>query len=186
MEEKTMRIRSAWSLAILVPSLCIVMSCAATDTGITTNVKTRLAMDDLVKASQIEVTTKDGRVTLTGNVDSEQVKIQALKLARATNGVVEVVDLISSRRASGGGDAPGTDRTLGGVVQDSGITMSVKQQLLGDPLVKGLRIDVDTREGIVFLTGSVSSDVERQKAIQLARDTNGVRDVKANLTISKS
>ncbi len=181
-----MKVRNVWMLAILAPALCIVMSCASTDTGITTNVKAKLAMDDLVKGSEIEVATTGGQVTLTGNVDSKQAKDRALKLARETDGVTKVVDMISARRASGNGDAPNTDRTVGEVIDDSGITISVKQQLLGDPLVKGLGIDVDTREGVVFLTGSVKTDAERQKAIQLTRDTDGVLDVKANLTIAKS
>lgn len=180
-----MRIRNPWALAILVPALCIFVSCASTDSGITTKVKAQFAMDDLVKASQIEVTTKNGQVTLTGNVDGEQAKDRALELARSASGVLDVVDRISARKASGSGDAPDTDRTVGQVIDDSGITLSVKQRLLDDPLVKGLQIDVDTREGIVFLTGSVRSDAERNQAIQLARGTSGVQDVKANLTITK-
>ena len=64
--------------------------------------------------------------------------------------------------------------------------MSVKTRLLDDPQVKGLRIDVDTRDGVVFLTGAVGSDVEKQKAIQLAKETKGVRDVQSNLTLQKS
>jgi hyperosmotically inducible protein len=64
--------------------------------------------------------------------------------------------------------------------------MSVKSKLLDDPLVKGLKIDVDTREGVVFLTGAVGSDAEMEKAIQLAKETNGVREVKANLTLKRT
>ena len=49
----------------------------------------------------------------------------------------------------------------------------------------GLRIDVDTREGVVYLTGSVSSDAERDHAVELARNTKHVRNVVTNLTIEK-
>ncbi len=178
-----MKVRKAWALVVLVAGLCLVMSCASTDTGLTTKVKAKLAADDVVKASQIEVATSNGVVTLTGNVDSEEAKNRALRLAKDTPGVVSVVDMIAARRASGSGDAPEPDRTIGETVDDAGITMSVKSKLLDDPLVKGLKIDVDTRERVVFLTGSVGSDAERQKAIQLARDTKGVRDVQANLTL---
>jgi hyperosmotically inducible protein len=181
-----MKIRNAWALAILVAGLCFVTSCALTDTGITTNVKAKFLTDDVVKSSQIDVTTKNGVVTLTGNVDSEEAKKKALEIARATTGVKNVVDMISAREASGRGDAPEPARGLGEAITDTGITMSVKSQLLDDPQVKGLRIDVDTRDGVVFLTGSVGSDVEKQKAIQLAKDTKGVRDVQSNLTLQKS
>jgi hyperosmotically inducible protein len=180
-----MKSRNAWLLAILVTGMSLVMSCGSTDTGITTNVKSKFVADDLVKAAQIEVTTANGVVTLTGNVDSADAKARAIEIAKGTAGVVKVVDMIAAREASGGGDAPDPSRTIGEVVTDAGITMSVKSKLLDDPQVKGLKIDVDTREGVVYLTGSVASDVEMQKAIQLAKDVKGVRDVKANLTIAK-
>jgi hyperosmotically inducible protein len=181
-----MKVRNAVSLAVLVAGLSLVVSCATTDTGITTAVKSKFIADDAVKSSQIEVTTNAGVVTLTGNVDSDNAKYRAIQLAKATKGVVSVVDMISAREASGGGDAPDPNRTVGEVFTDAGITMSVKSQLLDDPLVKGLKIDVDTRDAIVFLTGSVGTDAERTKAIQLAKDTKGVRDVKSNLTLLKS
>jgi hyperosmotically inducible periplasmic protein len=178
-----MKVRKAWLLVVLALGLSLVMSCGSTDTGITSKVKAKLAADDIVKASQIEVATSNGVVTLTGNVDSEEAKNRALQLAKDTSGVVNVVDMIAARRASGSGDAPDPDRTMGETIDDTGITMSVKSKLLDDPLVKGLKIDVDTRERVVYLTGTVGSDDERQKAIQLAKDTKGVRDVQANLTI---
>jgi len=181
-----MKVRNSWSLAILATGLSLVLSCASTDVGITTKVKSQFVADDVVKAAQIEVATSGGVVTLTGNVDNEATKARALELARATAGVVKVVDMLSARQAAGGGDAPDPSRTVGEVVTDAGITMSVKGKLLDDPQVKGLKIDVDTREGVVFLTGSVGSDVEKDKAIQLAKDVKGVLEVKANLTIGKS
>jgi len=181
-----MRSRRAWSVVVLAAGLSLVMSCASTDVGISSKVKSKLAADDVVKASQIEVETRNGVVTLTGNVDSEEAKERALQLAKDTKGVVSVVDMIAARRASGSGDAPEPERTIGEAVDDTGITVTVKSRLLDDPLVKGLRIDVDARDGVVYLTGTVGSDSEREKAIQLARDTKEVRSVQANLTLHKS
>jgi hyperosmotically inducible protein len=181
-----MKVRSLSLFAVLVTGLALVTSCAVTDAGITANVKSKFLADDVVKSSQIEVSTKDGVVTLTGNVDSDVAKTKAIELAKATTGVKDVIDMVSAREASGGGDAPEPNRTVGETVTDSGITISVKSRLLDDPQVKGLRIDVDTRDGVVFLTGSVGSDAEKQKAIQLAKDTKGVRDVQSNLTLQKS
>lgn len=178
-----MRIRTISSLIAIVAVLCLISACASTDAGITTKVKSQFVADDIVKSAQIDVDTQDGVVTLTGNADSTEAKNRALELARNTDGVVDVVDMISARRASGDGQAPRPDRTVGDTLDDAGITLSVKNRLLGDPLVKGLQIDVDTRDGIVFLTGSVRSNEERQKAIDLSRETEGVRDVQANLTL---
>jgi hyperosmotically inducible protein len=151
-----MNARKAFSLAVLAAGLSLVTACGSTDAGITSKVKAKLVADDVVKAAQIDVTTNHGVVTLTGNVDSDVAKTRALDLARETKGVVRVVDMIAAKEPSGSGDAPDANRNLGEVISDSGITMSVKSSLLDDPQVKGLKIDVDTRDGVVFLTGSVA------------------------------
>ncbi len=181
-----MKVRNVVSLAVLVAGLSLVVACGTTDTGITTAVKSKFIADDIVKSAQIEVTTKAGVVTLTGNVDGENAKNRAIQLAKETTGVRNVIDMISARTAAGSGDAPDPERSVGEVITDAGITMSVKSRFLEDPLVKGLKIDVDTRDAIVFLTGSVGSNAEKDKAIQLATDTKGVREVKSNLTLLKS
>jgi hyperosmotically inducible periplasmic protein len=165
----------------LVLFVSAIVACSQSDAGITTAVKGKLAVDSQVHSSEINVDTKDGVVTLTGNIDSQQAKDRALKLARETKGVRDVQDMISVRQASGEGSAPSPDRSLGERIDDAGITMKVKAKLLDDPMVKGLKIDVDTRDGVVYLTGSVSGEAEKQKAIDLARSIEGVRDVQSNL-----
>jgi len=164
----------------------LMTSCSQTDVGLTTKVKAKLIADTTVNAYQIDVETKNGVVTLTGNIDNMAAKDRAVDLAKDTAGVRNVVDMISVRTAAGDGDAPDPHRTVGEVIDDAGITVSVKSQLFKDPDVKGLRIDVDTRDGVVFLTGEVRSKLEENKAIELAKQTKGVRDVRANLTLSRS
>jgi hyperosmotically inducible protein len=168
---------------VLALALTLLPGCAETDAGITTKVKAKFAADDVVKAHEIQVDTEQGVVTLTGNIDDPAAKEQALSLARRTEGVVEVRDMISVRNEMGRGDAPDLDRTPGGATDDAGITLSVKSRLLSDDLVKGLGIDVDTRGGVVYLTGSVATEAEKERAVQLARETEGVTDVQANLTV---
>ena len=65
---------------------------------------------------------------------------------------------------------------------DATITTRVKTALLNDPDIKS-KIDVDTFNGVVTLTGAVKTAVERDKAVDLARKINGVSDVKATLQI---
>ena len=166
---------------VLAMVVSLLVACTpATDAGITGTVKTKLAADDRVKASEINVDTTNGVVTLTGNVDDQEARDRAVQLARATSGVRDVKDMISVRVGSESGEAPDPNRTLGEHIDDAGITMRVKGRLLDDPLVKGLKIDVDTRDGVVFLTGSVPGDAERKQAIELARTTEGVKNVEAN------
>ena len=74
-------------------------------------------------------------------------------------------------------------KTVGETIDDATITTRVKTAFINDPVVGGLRIDVDTFKGVVTLSGRVKSKEEEQKAIQIARGINGVSDVKSTLQI---
>jgi osmotically-inducible protein OsmY len=65
------------------------------DAAITTAVRAKLAADGKVPADAIEVDTKAGVVTLKGTVKSEQEKQEVLQVARDTQGVVKVEDLLT-------------------------------------------------------------------------------------------
>jgi osmotically-inducible protein OsmY len=177
-----MREKRAIAIAVLALAVSLAVGCAQTsDATITGAIKTKLAADGRVKASEINVDTRNKVVTLTGNADSQEAKDAALQLARGTSGVSDVKDMISVRTGTATGEAPNPSRTVGERIDDAGITMRVKSRLLDDPLVKGMQIDVDTRDGVVYLTGSVKSDAERKQAIEIARTTEGVTNVEANL-----
>jgi hypothetical protein len=79
-------------------------ACGQTDTGITTKIKTKMAQDDLVKAHEINVTTQERVVTLTGDVENVAVKQQAVRLARETDGVVDVIDQLHVEVAGTSGE----------------------------------------------------------------------------------
>jgi osmotically-inducible protein OsmY len=59
---------------------------------ITAKIKSKMALDDSVKARTINVTTTATIVTLTGTVSSEQERQRAIRLASETEGVTQVVD----------------------------------------------------------------------------------------------
>ena len=80
----------------------------------------------------------------------------------------------------GGGRA--MTRSANTVPDDAYITTRVKTALLNDEVITG-KIDVDTVGGVVTLTGSVKSAVERDKAVALARKITGVSDVKSAIQI---
>jgi hyperosmotically inducible protein len=168
---------------LLVPVTLLTIACSQPDSVITAKIKASMAMDTTVKASEIEVATSDKVVTLTGNINSQAEKDRALEIARSTSGVANVVDMLEVRTSADTGNAPAPDLSLGQHVDDAVITAAVKTRLLDDPQVRGLKIDVDTRDGVVFLTGSVRSKVESDRAVEVARATEHVRDVKPNLTI---
>ena len=80
--------------AAVLAAAIMTVACAQTDAGITTNVKTKLAADDTVKAYQVDVDTRNGVVTLSGAVENTAAKDQAIRIARETDGVRDVIDQI--------------------------------------------------------------------------------------------
>jgi hyperosmotically inducible protein len=70
----------------------------------------------------------------------------------------------------------------GNAVSDAEITTAVKTKLLADKTVGGLKIDVDTSNGVVTLTGPVNSAAEKAQALKLAKATHGVKHVVSKLT----
>lgn len=264
---------------------------AQADAALTAAVKTKLAADATVKASNINVSTDGQVVTLSGVVASKAEKDRALMVARGTTGVTSVVDKLTIQgtaaapggktvadKAAGGvekgadksadavgtaakktagaadktkdkvggaleatGDAIGTaakatgkavgtaakktanavgvgadktkeatekaadntkrtaeragDRTqdkvagadadkAGAVVSDAAVTSAVKAKLLGDGTTPGLRIDVDTQDGVVTLSGNVATAAEQANALRLARNTRGVKRVVDKMTVA--
>ena len=65
---------------------------AVRDASVTAKIKAKMALDDLVKARTIDVTTDGTSVTLSGRVHSNDERDRALRLARETEGVQQVVD----------------------------------------------------------------------------------------------
>jgi osmotically-inducible protein OsmY len=156
-------------------------ACSQSDPGITTAVKSKLAADDTVKAYKIDVDTKDAVVTLKGTVDSADAKTRAVEVARATKGVTDVVDQLNVTPP--GVATSGASEALEPLT-DPAITTAVKTSLLADPDSAGLKIDVDTKDAIVTLKGTVATEAEKTRAENVAKDTKGVRSVVNDLKVS--
>jgi hyperosmotically inducible protein len=65
---------------------------AAADASLTAKIKAKMALDDSVRAADIDVDTDGSVVTLSGRVSSADEQARALRLARETDGVTSVVD----------------------------------------------------------------------------------------------
>jgi len=76
-------------------------------------------------------------------------------------------------------------RTVGTQIDDALITAKVKAKLIEDPITKARKIDVDTVNGVVTLTGIVDSEAEITRAIEIAKSVPGVKKVVNNLRVGK-
>jgi hyperosmotically inducible periplasmic protein len=165
------------------------IACGQSDPGITTAVKSKFAADDTVKAYQIDVDTSNRVVTLSGVVETTVAKEQALTLARQTDGVHDVVDhlTVDPQAVATTGDvreeASAAAERTGAAITDAAVTTAVKTKFLADTAVSGLKIDVDTTDGVVTLNGRVNTKAEAERATSLARESGGVKRVVSNLRI---
>lgn len=156
------------------------------DASITATVKSKLLWSNDAEGLQMNVDTDDGKVTLSGNAESDEAKAHAATIAENTRGVVSVnnrlvVDASTPASAVAKNDS-GQDNSK--AVSDGWITTKVTSMFMYSANVENNDIEVSTDQGIVTLTGKVDSDSERAQAIELAENIRGVKSVNASkLTI---
>ncbi len=73
--------------------------------------------------------------------------------------------------------------TVGGYIDDTGITTAIKARLLEDKTTGGLSINVDSLNGTVSLSGFATSEAEKSRAEVIAREAKGVKAVRNNLIV---
>ena len=175
---------------LIAVGLCFVgcSSQAVDDSTVTAKVKTKLATDTQTSAIKIGVDTVAGVVTLSGTVPTDTEKNRAEQLAKNTDGVKRVVNKISvdpnSLGATNIGEKAGEAvKTVGGAISDEAILATVKAKLIADGIT-GTTVDVNG--GKVVLKGEVDNAQKKAKAEDLARKTNGVKDVRNQLTVKKA
>jgi hyperosmotically inducible periplasmic protein len=76
-----------------------------------------------------------------------------------------------------------TGKSAGQNVDDATITAQVKTKLAAEKPATLTKVDVDTNQGTVYLTGNVENATVKARATELARQVAGVRDVVNNLKI---
>jgi hyperosmotically inducible periplasmic protein len=71
-------------------------------------------------------------------------------------------------------------------VKDSAITTKIKAKLAAEHLASARHIKVDTDlNGVVWMTGTANSQGEVDKAVAIARDTEGVKSVNSRVKVQK-
>jgi osmotically-inducible protein OsmY len=76
-----------------------------------------------------------------------------------------------------------TQQSTGQAIDDGVVTAKVKAKLIEDPMTKAHQIGVETFKGTVQLTGFVESNQARTRALQLAKEVEGVKQVKDAMEI---
>ena len=104
----------------------------------------------------------------------EQLERAGDEVARGAEQLAEGAEQVGEALERG---AKRVEAEVGPVLDDAAITARVKAKLIADPEINSFHIDVDTVDGRVALNGKVSSAEQRAEAEDLARGTQGVRQV---------
>ncbi len=139
-----------------------------------TKVWAALTEDKTAEASEINLEVYKGVVQLNGFVDNAKEKTHAGEVAKAVEGVKGVENNLMIKQA---------EQTAGGVIDDSTVTSKVKTALIGNADTKAHDIKVETRGGVVQLSGFVSSEAQKTAATKVAQSVEGVKSVKNSISI---
>jgi osmotically-inducible protein OsmY len=105
---------------------------------------------------------------------------------RATDFAADTAKREAGRIASkAAGTASDAAAKLGDTVADGTLTAKIKSKMALDDHVKARDINVDTAASVATLTGVVASADERKRALELARDTEGITRVVDRLEIRR-
>jgi hyperosmotically inducible protein len=170
------------------------------DARIKEAIKQNFLADERLSGADLNVDVNEGVVTLKGKVIGHEESARAVELTKNVAGVVRVENKLEVDTTITNSDVENRlenkeenmeklreqnepNRDLGTVIDDATITAGVKMKFAKDDVVRAYKIDVDTRDGEVLLSGEVKSEVEAKQAIELAKTVEGVREVKSVLVV---
>lgn len=102
-----------------------------------------------------------------------------------TAGMAILVTGCNRQEAVSPNAAASSPTSVGTEIDDTVVTTKVKSALLGDQDVKGFEFKVETRKGMVQLSGFVDNQTLVDRAISVARGVEGVKGVENNMTIKE-
>lgn len=206
---KVCRVMGAFALALLISGAipAAAQTGAIKDGWLVMKVHSEMVDEDVLSGSDIDVDVKNGVVTLQGTVPSEAARARAIAVAKANDGVKNVVDQLKIAPAKGSNMAAKADRAgdkaeragekaadktvsatkkTGRAIDDGWIKSKIYAQYMADwnTVLNDSDIDVDVANNVVTLNGTVKTAEAKTKAVAIAKATDGVKSVKDNLRVA--
>jgi hyperosmotically inducible protein len=150
-----------------------IVDAQARDAELASNVLAQLVANPVTRNRSIDVDVVAQVVTLGAVVSSAREGAEAMRVALATPGVAAVVDRIRLESELEGVDGHAF-RT----------SVEIGARLAAHPRVHRTDLDIDFEEGIVTLRGIVDDASVVQRAMQIASSVDGVRSVRAQLSVT--
>lgn len=162
-----------WTLALTLACAWPAAAVERPDAWITARTKIALFAADAVPASDIDVDTTEGRVTLHGTVRTEAEKAEAARVARGVDGVRDVRNLLQVV------SAPEAESVR---VADDDLAERVRDALEADQRLADSDVDVaSVNDGVVLLEGDARMIGDHLRAVETAARVPGVRRVASRI-----
>ena len=160
---------------------------AIKDAWLQGKLESALLFNEYLNSFAINTEVKNGVASLRGTVESDIDRDLAGEIAESIDGVTKVnnelqVDKAKTQAAKNSKDAKQREGFKQSVLNAT-LTARVKTQLLMNGNTSGTAINVDSKDGVVTLSGVVESDQERELAVRIASNTNGTRSVNDQLMV---
>lgn len=172
---KKKRLLSLIACSILLTTN-IAMATPTSDNNITREVNHNIESEKLIGVDYYKIRTKDGIVYLEGRIETDSQAEKIISAAQSVNGVRDVntknLKVTSSKSP----------------IEDTYITAKVKGIYLREKLflnenVSPWKIKVETKNGVVYLSGLARNKSEHQNAVRLAKSVNGVKRVESSIKL---
>ncbi len=123
-----------------------------------------------------------------GDKAAQELKIAGEKTKEAVSQATDKISQESHEAADSAREktASAASSDTGRVMSDAAITASIKTDYLKDPDLSVLKIDVDTKGGVVTLNGLANDEQARGRAAKLAEGIKGVREVRNFLVVKRA
>jgi osmotically-inducible protein OsmY len=170
--------KAMYSISLMVAAVALLaisvpVHAAKMDSRIESSAKQSYVFKTYLQADDIKIQSMDGVVTLTGTVSEESHKSLARDTVAGLPGVKSVDNRLEVK-----GERPAEN-------SDAWIMMKVKTTLLFHRSVNGIKTEVkDVKNGIVTLTGEATSQAQKDLTTEYAKDVEGVKEVKNEMTVA--
>jgi osmotically-inducible protein OsmY len=152
------------------------VAASSTEKGLSTSVSDgiieaklidRFIQNDASLATSIKKSVNNGSVLFTGSIGTIEQKVLATKLAWEIKGVREVVNELQVTE----------DISLRDTAKDLAASAQLRAALISDPKISSLNFSIDVVNGIVYLAGVASDDMEKERVIAYAQELRFAKKV---------
>ena len=132
------------------------------DAVITKTLKDLIQHSKILSKLDVKISTNKGIVTLTGNVDSDT---QASSLIEHAESIIGVSDVDASNLTVKNSQQPLKDMIITAKVKG----LMIREELLGEKDIAAINTSVETKNGIVYLSGVIDNEKQIDNAIDIIK-----------------